>query len=419
MESPSRQPENAHAGFAEIVGAAHVRPATLEDAVAGVRPELVVEPGSAEELARALAFAGAAGLRVAPRGGGTKLGWGAPPGGLEAVLSMRRLSRVLEHAWSDMTATVEAGCTVAALQATLAGRGQRLALEPLWPESATVGGVLATNDSGPLRVRFGPPRNAVLGVTAALADGTLARSGGKVVKNVAGYDLPKLLTGSFGTLAVMVEVTLRVHPLPSAEGSATYVAADAGALDALLLRAADSTLVPARLQARARRGAPPELDANFEGFAVGAQLEQLAALAGAARPVETPAGAWRSTEALWEAPQPGLVARVGVLPARIGGLVAALDADPALRDWRLVAHADGAGHVRLEADDAGDLPACVGRLRTHAESAGGWLVVLYAPEGAGFDVWGPAGDALPLMRRVKERFDPNAVLNPGRFIGGI
>src|SRR5713101_1270815 len=142
----------------------------------------------------------------------TKLAWGNSPAHAGLILSTARMNEIIEHAWADLTVTVQAGCTIQRLQETLAQHGQRLALDPLWPEKATVGGVLSTNDSGALRLRFGALRDLIIGVTIALPDGTLASSGGKVVKNVAGYDLPKLVTGAFGTLGVITRAVFRLHP---------------------------------------------------------------------------------------------------------------------------------------------------------------------------------------------------------------
>ena len=178
----------------------------------------IVEPQSGEEAAEILRCANEDGAAVIPRGGGTKSDWGNPPARTDVMLSTARLNRVVEHAWADLTVTVEAGCTITELQRTLAQHGQRLAVDPLWPEKATVGGVLSANDSGVLRFRYGGLRDLVIGVTLALADGTLAQSGGKVVKNVAGYDLGKLFCGSFGTLGVITEVNFRLHAIaPYAE----------------------------------------------------------------------------------------------------------------------------------------------------------------------------------------------------------
>ena len=216
-----------------------VAPASLADAIDGGSPRWIVEPADQARLAQILADANRAGLKVIPRGGGTKLGWGNPPAGADLVLSTRRLDRVLEHAAADMTATVEAGCTVAALQETLAKQGQRLAIDPLWPGRATVGGILATNDGGMLRAGFGSLRDLIIGITVALPDGTLAKSGGKVVKNVAGYDLPKLFTGSFGTLGVITRATFRLHPLPHAVQLLEFATPDEGALAKLLATLAE------------------------------------------------------------------------------------------------------------------------------------------------------------------------------------
>src|SRR5215472_18254992 len=203
-----------HDKFVALLGHDHVRPASPADAISGIQPQLAIEPANEHQLADALRFANIAGLSAIPRGSGTKLGWGNPPSRADVVISTTRLNHVLEHAWADLTVTVEAGCMIQTLQETLAQHGQRLALDPLWPERATVGGILSTNDSGALRLRFGALRDLIIGVTIALPDGTLARSGGKVVKNVAGYDLPKLVTGALGTLGVITRAVFRLHPLP-------------------------------------------------------------------------------------------------------------------------------------------------------------------------------------------------------------
>src|SRR5208282_606705 len=155
----------------EIVGKENLRAATAADAIDGITPQMIVEPETAEDVARTLRWAHGAGLKVAARGGGTKLGWGNPPVACDLVLSTARLNRVLEHAWADMTVIIEAGCLVADLQKTLAAHGQQLALDPLWPEHATIGGILSTNDSATLRVRYGSLRDLIIGITAALPDG--------------------------------------------------------------------------------------------------------------------------------------------------------------------------------------------------------------------------------------------------------
>ena len=191
-----------------------VRPGAARDSLEGLLPRWFVEPETAAETAEVLKLCNAAGLRVVTKGGGTKMGWGNPPQSLDVILSTRKLDRIIEHAAGDLTATNCRWATLqrgAALQEKLSERGQWLALDPLWPERATVGGIIATNDSGALRATYGSLRDQLIGVTVVLADGTIARSGGKVVKNVAGYDLPKLFTGSLGTLGVITEATFRLY----------------------------------------------------------------------------------------------------------------------------------------------------------------------------------------------------------------
>src|SRR5438445_8673221 len=281
-----QQTEATWGEITAIVGDGNIRPAMTADEVDGVAPVAVVEPGAAEDLAMVLACANRTGLAVIPRGGGTKLDWGNPPRHADLVLSTARLGRVLEHAWGDITATVQAGCTVAQFQRTLAEHGQRLALDPLWPERATIGGILATNDSGALRARFGSLRDLIIGVTLALADGTLARSGGKVVKNVAGYDLPKLAAGSLGTLGVITEAVFRLHPLPHEARSLSFTASSFQILSSLADRIRDSRLAYSCLQLRAESNGEPSLDVAFEGTRAGldAQAKQLRQLAEKASP---------------------------------------------------------------------------------------------------------------------------------------
>jgi glycolate oxidase FAD binding subunit len=422
----SSEPWSREGGWArlgEVVGAAHLRLATPADAVAGVLPRAVIAPGSATELAAVLRHAHDLGLRLAPRGGGTKMEWGNPPRGLDLIVSTRRLERVVEHAWADMTATVEAGCTVAGFQRSLAEHGQRLSLDPLWPDRATIGGVLATNDSGSLRVRFGAMRDLVVGITVALVDGTLARSGGKVVKNVAGYDLPKLMAGSLGTLAVITEATFRLYPLPRRVRSLSFVLSTAEAVSQVVLTVLDSTLVPTGLQIRAQTGGSLGVDIRLEGeeAALDARVEELRRLV-TTKPAEAPPEIWDAREALWVGAEPAVVCRLAVLPTRLGALCERVEreAEPGGLSWRMVAQAGGLAWLRLEGSMAALLDV-LRALRRGVEAEEGSLALLHCPleARAGAEAWGAPGDSLPLMHRVKEQFDPAALLNPGRFVGGI
>ena len=433
--------------LAAVLGQEHLRAATAADAVDGVVPRMIAEPGTAEDLAACLRWARGAGLKVTPRGGGTKMGWGNPPAACDLLLSTARLDRVGEHAWADMTVIAEAGCRVADLQQALAEHGQHLALDPLWPERATIGGILSTNDSGTLRLRYGSLRDLVIGITVALPDGTLARSGGRVVKNVAGYDLAKLFTGALGTLGVIVQAIFRLHPLPRETRSLTFSGTPA-ALEQLLLSILASRLVPTGLQLRAAPGGA-QLDVRFAGTAAGIlaqvdQVDQLRRLAAPAAssgaPADAPDDVWTSHQAIWDGPGPAprrLVAKLGVLPSRIAAVCALIEREATARSlaWRMVMQGVGAGYVRLEGDD-GDEPALRAALLALREElaggggtksggggkpGGGTIVALGCPLAVkrGLDVWGPASDAQPLMWRIKQRFDPDGTLSPGRFLGGI
>jgi len=417
--------ETAWSDLRALVGAEHFRTSKLEEAVDDVLPHMVIEPANPEEVAGALKIATGAGLQVIPRGGATKMDWGNPPRSGELMLSTRRLNRVVEHAWADMTATVEAGCTLQQLQQTLAEHGQRLALDPLWPEQATIGGILATNDSGPLRIRFGSLRDLVIGITLVLPDGTLAKSGGKVVKNVAGYDLPKLATGSLGTLGIITQAIFRLHPVPRESRTLSFSNADSETMNALVLAIQDCNIVPTGVQVRAASSSTPDVDLRFEGTTAGcdAQIEQTLRIASGARRIESPADVWNARSTLWSGAEPSVVCKFSLLPSDLGNFLNLIRkaSEPLHLPWKLVAQAVGVGYLRLEGNDTGALLNALQDFRKNLETRGGSLVILRCPLEikSKMDVWGSAGDALPLMRSIKAQFDPTGVLNPGRFIGGI
>lgn len=324
---------------------------------------------------------------MSPRGSGTKADWGNPGARPDIVLSTTKLNSVIEHAWADMTATVEAGCTVAELQRTLAQHGQRLAIDPLWPERATIGGILATNDSGALRLRYGSLRDLIIGITVALPDGTLAMSGGKVVKNVAGYDLPKLMTGALGTLGVITQAIFRLHPLPAHSTTLTARMQSTAAAQALMLAIQDSQLAHSALQFRSNT---LDVDILFEGTEAGiaAQRKFVSTLAPF---TESTPDVWSARERLWLNGGPAAaVVKFSVLPTQIAS-VPFKDA---------VIQATGIGYAKLD------------QARRDLDT-----VTILTP--SKLDAWPAAGDTLPLMRAVKQQFDPNAILNRGRYVGGI
>ncbi len=343
----------------------------------------IIQPNSPTELAAALAEANRAQRLVAPRGGGTKIDWGNPGARPDIVLSTAKLNRVIEHAWADMTATVEAGCTVAELQRTLAQHRQRLAIDPLWPDRATIGGILATNDSGALRLRYGSLRDLIIGITVALPDGTIAMSGGKVVKNVAGYDLPKLMTGALGTLGVITQAIFRLHPLPAHSQTLTAKMSTMEAAQMLMLAIQDSQLAHSALQFRT---STLDVDILFEGTEAGIAAQRKFVCTLAPFTESTPE-VWSARERLWPAEA---VVKFSVLPSEIAS-VPFTDA---------VIQATGIGYTKLD----------------HARRDLDTVTILTPSK---LDAWPAAGDTLALMRAVKHQFDPNAILNRGRYVGGI
>jgi glycolate oxidase FAD binding subunit len=384
-----------------------------------------VAPGTTEQIAEVLRFANENGLSVVPTGGGSKLGWGnrVTP---EIFLDMKRMNAVREHAWQDLTCTVEAGCAWAEMRHTLAHRGQMVALDPLWPERATVGGVTAANDSGALRTRYGGLRDLIIGMTIVLADGTIAKTGGKVVKNVAGYDLHKLMTGSLGTLGVIAEVNFRLHPVEQCAEEWTLTG-ETEALSAVMMRVLGSTMQVSAMQLRKMFGESSDrLDIRFCGSADclarhGEELKEMAGkleIKGAGGAAD--AGVWSARERIFEEAEArdGLVFKATMLPGQIAEAHKRLAAGTG--ETICVTQACGIMAAALIGGDS-QAAQLVGALRESLLSSGGSVTILRMPETmrGEIDVWDCRADSLPLMREIKRRFDANRVLNPGRFVGGI
>jgi glycolate oxidase FAD binding subunit len=397
-----------HATLAGICGDDAVRAATADDQIAGAKPALVVSPASTEQVGEVLRAADAAGTAACVAGSGTALHIGARPTALDVVLSTARLDRIIEHSPGDLQIKAQAGVRLSAVARHLSGEHQRLALDP--PHDGTVGGILATAASGPLRHRYGGPRDLVLGVTLALADGTVAKAGGKVVKNVAGYDLCKLVTGSYGTLAVIVDATFRLHHVPASAVTLRHALRGGAGLAATL--DAYAKVEPSALEV--------DLDlASGDGHVTSLLEGTPSGVAARAETVRTRIGGDLDSGGLPAPPQGPLAIAVNVRP---GGVSAFIDATRAAVGAGRVTGRAGVGLLTISLDPASDPAidpaAALATVRALAAEHDGAAVVLVAPDHVALDIWGPVR-GLELMRRIKAQFDPRGRLAPGRFVGGI
>ena len=407
----------------------------IPDALASARQE---RPATLAEATEVLRRADREGERLLFLGGGTELSLGAPPAGVEAVLGTERLERIVEHAPLDQIVTVEAGVRLASLQDTLGRSGQMLALDPPWASRATLGGLVATNAFGPRRTRYGSIRDLIIGMSMVRADGTEARGGGKVVKNVAGFDIPKLMVGSLGTLGFIATITFRLHPRPETERTVLFADLDADGVRRVVLALREAQLEPGAVAALVHEGGDDlgvrfdgrfELGVRFEGFEAGVRQQAMKLLELATRRgwgaeslgAEIARSFWARHDDARESPA-GFRAKLAAQPmdlervanAAIGSLFTALEV-PRCACYPVLGLAFVAGEVRVP----GQVAAAVNAAR-EALPHGSVVLEAAPPEvRAAVDVWGPPPAALPLMRAVKERLDPGRRLAPGRFVGGL
>ena len=402
-------------------------------------------PGSKEEVAAVLALAADEGIPVTPSGGGTKLGIGSPPTRLGLVLGLKRLHRILEYEPGDLTATVETGITLSALQSELGKRGQWVSLDPAQPERATLGGILASNASGPRRHLYGTCRDLLIGLTVVGGDGAIVRGGGKVVKNVAGYDLPKLYIGSFGTLGILVEATLKLRPLPDEDRLVVARFERLKAAGAAARAIVASDFIPSALElvdGEASRALG--LATSGGALLIGvdgikeqvdwqcAEVGRLLATLGSTecRVLDGPGRdeVWRGFGELGRVGVEGVAAvmKWGVLPTRVaetmeeGGAIALRSGLRAA----VTAHAGVGIATAVLAGAGADADAVVRTLtdwRAMVNGAGGHALVEWAPLAVKerVSVWDAPDAAFRIMKGIKERLDPRGILNPGRFVGGL
>ncbi len=386
----------------------------------------VVTPADLRETVAILRAGAARKTAFAFVGGGTELGFGNPPARVDTLVRTERLKRVVEYAPSDMVVTVEAGLTLAALQRALLPQRQRLALDAPLPERATIGGLLATGSFGPRRARYGRLRDLIVGISIVRADGEQVRGGGKVVKNVAGFDLPKLMVGSFGTLGMIVTATFRLHPLPE---SARWIRAgplDAAQLRDIVVAVGARQLEPAAYLAE-RTDGRYVLYALFEGFPSGVD-EQVSALTEllAKRAIECSVAGENAVAAIDESARSRGELRLRIsAPAACFEEVDRAALDPLQRTLEACSLAVypslGIAFAAGKVADASATTEALVAARRFVEGLGGNLVLTEVPDSLEqvVDRFGTLPPSFGIMRRLKERFDPDRRLNPGRFAGGL
>jgi glycolate dehydrogenase FAD-binding subunit len=409
-------------------------PAALAaDAVDGLRPRWSARPRAVEQVAGVLALAAEESLAVVPRGSGSALDLGHPPARVDIVLDLRRMDRIVDYNPDDLTASVEAGVTAERLAARLADRRQLLPVDPPGAASRTLGGLAATAAAGPLRARYGTLRDLLLGVRFVQADGTVTWGGARVVKSVTGYDVPKLMVGSLGTLGVLAELTLRLHPLPEAEATCLLEFQHAETAPDVVARLVDSVVQPHRLElldaaALAACGLPAAaagLVVSVGSVEAAVRTQQAIVAAEGARlraRVETMGpGFWRTYDRVLATAGP-TVLRIATLATRLGPTLgevrAALGADAVITACAPL----GVLRAALRTEDPAPLATAIERLRAFVGADDGSVVIERGSAAlrAAVDPWGPvAPGPLELMRALKRQFDPRGTLNPGRFAGGI
>jgi len=410
----------------------------VEKAVApGTKIDCTVYPNTQEELAAVIAWARNNRWVVLPPGSGSKLAWGGlvkldpanPPGaGAIAAVSTARLNRLVEHAVGDLTVTAEAGMKFADLQLLLAAAGQFLPIDPAYPQQATLGGIVATADAGSLRHRYRGVRDLLLGMTFVRSDGKIAVAGGRVVKNVAGYDLMKLFTGAYGTLGVISQVTFRVYPLPESSGT-VVLTGEVNALSQTAQILLSSALTPSaidllspQLVAKLGLGKGTGLIVRFQSIAPSVKQQsarllevgEKLGLQGTSCCENEDRQLWqRLPETMWDSgTKSAIICKIGIRPSEAVTAINELPVQDAL-----IHAGSGLGVLRFESATADTLL----QVRRGCEAYGGFLTVLAAPADIKqqLDVWGYNGSAIDLMRRIKQQFDPENILSPHRFISGI
>lgn len=407
----------------------------------GISPDCLVYPNTQEQLGEIVACACENNWKVLPCGAASKLSWGNLVEGISIVVSTERLNRLIDHAIGDLTVTVEAGMPFAELQKILATANQFLALSPAYPAKATLGGIVACADTGSLRQRYGGVRDMLLGLSFVRADGKLAKAGGRVVKNVAGYDLMKLFAGSFGTLGIVSQVTFRVYPLPPSSET-VMLTGEEGAIEEATKTLLASALTPTSVDLLSTQLVDTLRATCLQGLGRGIGLlvrfqsvmasvkEQAARLQSVGQKLSLQSSSfsgsddaelWRKLQEQMQPPHTNsaVTCKIAVSPTTATAILAQLDALVPQSVMAQIYAGSGLGVLWLDSADV--RPETLQKMRSLLVSQGGFLTILEAPVTfkQQLDVWGYAGNALDLMRSIKKQFDPQNIFSPNRFVGGI
>jgi glycolate oxidase FAD binding subunit len=435
-----------------IVGEDHVLTdaAAAGFAVDGVSPRLAVSPGSQQEVEAVVTACGSAGAAMAPWGGGTAMGLGNPPSRLDVVVRLDRLTRIVEFDDANLNVSAEAGVTLGRLQEVLHEKREFLPLDPPQADSVTVGGLVQSNASGPGRQLYGSVRDWVLGLRVVLPTGERIRCGGKVIKNVSGYDMNKLFIGSLGTMGIVTEATFKLLPVPATRATVVGVFRQVAQMASVVTRTLESFLVPEALEAldpRALESIGTGLESpSASGYGlvvslagsretVERQVKDFTGLFADGEAIATTTLGAAGAESAWRAIRDvhaplkgqGVVVKIAVPIGKTLDLFAAAEEPLRRGGWRgaVTAHA-GSGVVRAGYRVEAGAPLepirdALVALRSEAEAAEGSLVLEAAPAvlKRSFDAWGRVRDGVAVTRRLKAELDPGALMNPGRFVGGI
>jgi glycolate oxidase FAD binding subunit len=396
----------------------------------GNQPQYSINPSNEAILSQIIQFAHENHLPILPCGSGSKLDWGGLVKNPQLVVSSKKLNRIIEHAVGDLTVTVEAGVTLKELQHLLQDYQQFFPVDPAHPDSATIGGLVATADAGSWRQRYGSIRDLVLGLSLVRADGKIAKAGGRVVKNVAGYDMMKLLAGSYGTLGLISQVTLRLFPLQQASQTLVLVgeaAAIATATQTIRISSLTPTMadvISTGMAGQLGLGRTLALILRFQSIPESVEEQS--------RQVETVAHRLglqvaRVEDNLWQQLQEtiniagttgAVTGKIGIIPNQMLKFLQQLDRLSANQGLAMINIGSGLGKIQIRGENV--LPQ-LSKLRSLLELDGGFLTVLGASHTIKqqFEPWGYGGNAMEVMRRIKQKFDPNCILSPGRFVGGI